>query len=176
MPGMIQEREVPVVSFVGKSGAGKTTAVEQVIRELKRRGYRIGTVKHDAHGFDLDQPGKDTWRHAQAGSDVVAISGPHKMALIRRLDEEMPLDEVVSLMGDVDLVLTEGYKRGSRPKIEVSRQARGTELLCGAEELIGIMADHAVDMAVPQFALDDAAGVVNLLERLYLARSEESAR
>jgi molybdopterin-guanine dinucleotide biosynthesis protein B len=173
---MTRGRAVPVVSFVGKSGVGKTTAVEHVIRELKRRGYRVGTVKHDAHGFELDRPGKDTWRHAQAGSDVVAISGPHKMALIRTLDEEMPLDDVVGLMGDVDLVITEGYKRGSRPKVEVSRQARGTDLLCSAEELIGIMADYVVDMAVPQFALDDAAGVVNLLERLYLASSEEPER
>ncbi len=103
---------VPVVSFVGKSGVGKTTALELVIRELKRRGRRVGTVKHDAHGFDMDKPGKDSWRHAEAGSDAVAVSGPHKMALIRRLDEEMALDDIVRLMGDVEIVLTEGYKRG----------------------------------------------------------------
>ncbi len=71
-------------------------------------------------------------------------------------------------MGDVDLVITEGYKRGDKPKIEVTRQERGTELLCQAEELIGIMTDYPVDMPVPQFALDDAAGVVDLLEKLYL--------
>jgi molybdopterin-guanine dinucleotide biosynthesis protein B len=173
---MSRDGRVPVVSMVGKSGVGKTTTLERVLREIKQRGYRVGTVKHDTHGFEVDQPGKDSWRHAQAGSDAVAISGPSKMALIRRLDEEMSLDEIVALMGDVDLVITEGYKRGDRPKIEVSRLERGTELLCRADELIGIMADYAVDMPVPQFALDDAVGVVDLLETLYLRDAEETEK
>ena len=163
-----------MISVVGRSGVGKTTALELIVRELKRRGYRVGTVKHDAHGFDIDKPGKDSWRHAQAGSDAVVVSGPRKMALIRQLDEEMPLDEIVGLMGGVDIVLTEGYKRGDKPKIEVTRRERGTELLCQAQELIGIMADYPVSMPVPQFALDDAAGVVDLLERLYLHHTGEA--
>jgi molybdopterin-guanine dinucleotide biosynthesis protein B len=158
----------PVISVVGRSGVGKTTALELVIREIKRRGYKVGTIKHDVHGFEVDTPGKDSWRHAKAGSDAVVISGPRKMALIRIVDEEMSLDRIVELMGDVDLVLTEGYKRGNRPKIEVTRWEQGTELLCRAEELLGIMADYPVDMPVPQFALDDAPGVVDLLERRYL--------
>jgi molybdopterin-guanine dinucleotide biosynthesis protein B len=156
--------------MVGKSGAGKTTALERVIQEIKRRGYRVGTVKHDTHGFDVDRPGKDSWRHARAGSDAVVISGPRKMALIRQLESEVPLDDIVSLMGDLDLVITEGYKKGDKPKIEVTRRERGTQLLCQADELIGIMADYPVDMPVPQFALEDAAGVVDLLETLYLRR------
>lgn len=159
---------VPVISVVGKSGVGKTTALERVIREIKRRGYRVGTVKHDTHGFEVDKPGKDSWRHTRAGSDAVVISGPRRMALIRQLDEEMTLDQVVDLMGDVDLVLTEGYKSGDKPKIEVTRRERGTELLCQSDELIGIMADYPVSMPVPQFALEDAAGIVDLIEELYL--------
>ena len=157
-------RPVPVVSLVGKSGVGKTTVLERVLREIKRRGYKVGTVKHDAHGFDIDRPGKDSWRHAQAGSDVVVISGPKKLALVRRLDAEMPLDEVLSLLNDLDLVITEGYKRGDEPKVEVTRRERGTELLCDADELIAIMTDYEVDMPVPQFALEDAVGLVDLLE------------
>ena len=168
---MTKDGGVPVISMVGKSGVGKTTALERVIREIKRRGYKVGTVKHDTHGFDVDRPGKDSWRHAQAGSDVVVISGPHKMALIRQLDSEVSLDDIVSLLGDLDLIITEGYKKGDKPKIEVTRQARGTQLLCQPEELIGIMADYPVDMPVPQFALEDAAGVVDLLETLYLSRA-----
>lgn len=160
------DRRPPVISMVGKSGVGKTTALERVIREIKRRGYRLGTVKHDTHGFEIDKPGKDSWRHAQAGSDAVVISGPRKMALVRQLEAEMPLDRIVELMGDVDLVITEGYKRGDRPKIEVARRERGTELLCRPDELLAIMTDYPVDMPVPQFALDDAAGVVDLLEEL----------
>jgi len=168
-----ERRRVPIVSMVGKSGVGKTTALELVIREIKQRGYRIGTVKHDTHGFEVDKPGKDSWRHGQAGSDAVVISGPRKMALIRQLDRELALDEIVELMGDVDLVITEGYKRGEKPKIEVTRQARGTDLLCTADELIGIMADYPVDLPVPQFALEDAAGIVDLLEKLYLQNTDE---
>jgi molybdopterin-guanine dinucleotide biosynthesis protein B len=170
----VSERtRVPIVSMVGKSGVGKTTALELVIREIKQRGYRVGTVKHDTHGFEVDKPGKDSWRHGQAGSDAVVISGPRKMALIRQLDRELALDEIVALMGDVDLVITEGYKSGDKPKIEVTRSARGTDLLCTPDELIGIMADYPVDMPVPQFALEDAAGIVDLLEKLYLQNTHE---
>jgi molybdopterin-guanine dinucleotide biosynthesis protein B len=169
---MNEGTKVPVISVVGKSGVGKTTVLERIIREIKHRGYRVGTVKHDTHGFDVDKPGKDSWRHARAGSDAVVISGPRKMALIRQLDEEMPLDRIVPLMGDVDLVITEGYKGGEKPKIEVTRLERGTELLCQPEELVGIMADYAVDMPVPQFGLEDTAGVVDLLEELYLRGSK----
>jgi molybdopterin-guanine dinucleotide biosynthesis protein B len=163
-----------VVSIVGKSGVGKTTVLERVIREIKQRGYRVGTVKHDIHGFEMDKPGKDSWRHARAGSDAVVVSGPRKMALIRKTDQEMSLDEIVPLMGDVDLVITEGYKRGSKPKIEVSRLERGAGLLCQPEELIGIMADYPLDVPVPRFDLDDATGIVDLLERLYLRRFKET--
>ena len=170
---MRPDRRVPIVSLVGKSGVGKTTVLERLIREMKRRGYRVGTIKHDTHGFEVDKPGKDSWRHAQAGSDAVAISGPHKMALIRTLDAEMSVEDIAQLMGDVDLVITEGYKRGDKPKIEVTRQERGMELLCRPEELIGIMADYPVDMPVPQFPLDDAVGIVDLLESLYLQSVEK---
>jgi molybdopterin-guanine dinucleotide biosynthesis protein B len=161
-------RSVPVVSFVGRSGVGKTTALERVIRELKQRGFKVGTVKHDAHDFEMDRPGKDSWRHGQAGSDVVVISGPHKMAMIRKLDQELPLDSILPLMGELDLVLTEGYKRGDRPKVEVSRGEWGTELLCEAGELVALMCDYRSNVPVPQFGLEDAAGVADLLVGLFI--------
>ena len=170
---MSGNQRVPIISVVGKSGVGKTTALEKIIREFKRRGYRLGTVKHDAHGFEVDKPGKDSWRHTQAGSDAVAIAGPNKMALIRQVGQEMPLDEIVPLMGDVDIILTEGFKRGDKPKIEVSRLARGTGLLCQAEELIAILTDYPIDMPVPQFALEDAQGIVDLVEELFLKHHRE---
>ena len=163
----MKDNKPPVVSVVGRSGVGKTTALERIVRELKRRGYRVGTVKHDTHGFEMDKPGKDSWRHARAGSDSVVVSGPRKMALIRQLPEELPLDEIVPLMGDIDIIMTEGYKRGDKPKIEVTRKERRTELLCHAGELIGVLTDYPVGLSVPQFALDDAAGIVDLLEGLY---------
>ncbi len=161
---------LPIVSIVGKSGAGKTTLLEKMIGELKRRGYRVATVKHDTHGFEIDQPGKDSWRHAQAGSDSVVISSPNRLALIKRLDKEMALDEIAALLLDVDIILTEGYKRGDKPKIEVSRREKGSELLCTEEELVAIVTDHPFDLNVPQFDLDDTAGIVDLVEESFLRR------
>lgn len=167
---------VPVVSIVGRSKVGKTTLLEKLIRELRSRGYRVATVKHDVHGFEIDHPGKDTWRHAQAGSDLVAIAGPGRLAMIARTEGEMSLDEVVARLPiTVDIVLTEGYKRGDKPKIEVSRAACGRELLCSEDELLAVATDERYGgMAVPQYGLDDAAGLVDLLEERLIAPSSHS--
>jgi molybdopterin-guanine dinucleotide biosynthesis protein B len=162
---------VPIVSVVGKSGAGKTTFLEQLVRELKRRGYRLAVVKHDTHGFEIDKPGKDTWRMAQAGTDVVVISSPEKMAMIKKTGRDLPLDEIARYIGDdVDLILSEGYKRGDKPKIEISRAEVSSELLCTEDELIALVTDQAFDINVPQFALDDFGGLADLLEREVLRR------
>lgn len=157
----------PVVSVVGKSDSGKTTLLEGLIREMKRRGYRVGTIKHDAHSFEMDRPGTDTWRHAQAGSDHVVISSPQRVASIRRVEQEQTLDELVATMTDVDIVLTEGYRRGNAPKIEVSRQARSQTLLCSPEELIAVVTDYPVEIGVPRFDLDDYAGLADLIEKRF---------
>jgi len=160
---------IPIVSVVGKSNVGKTTFLEKLISELVRRGYRVGAVKHDVHGFELDRPGKDSWRLAQAGSAVVALSSPERVALIRRVSREMTVDEIALLMGpELDIILTEGYKRGDRPKIEISRQAVSGELLCSPNELVALVSDQEHSVSVPQFGLDDAAGVAGLLEKKYL--------
>ncbi|MGQ9630236.1 MAG: molybdopterin-guanine dinucleotide biosynthesis protein B [bacterium] len=166
---------VPIVSVVGKSDSGKTTFIEKLIPILKGRGYKIATVKHDTHGFELDREGKDTWRHARAGADSVLISGPQKMALIKRVDGEMGLDEIVAEYArDADLVITEGYKRGDKPKIEVSRREVSTDLLCDERELLAIVADHPLDLKVPQFAPDDAEGVADLIEEKILKKARGS--
>ncbi len=159
----------PIISVVGKSGAGKTVFLEKLIGELKSRGYRVGTVKHDAHGFQIDQPGKDSWRHAQAGSDTVVLSSPQRVAVIKRLGEEMDLDEIAqAYLQDVDLILTEGYKSGPKMKIEVSRGQRSRHLISSREELIAIVADQSFDVPIPQFDLDDVAGVADLLKEWLL--------
>ncbi len=112
---------IPVVSFVGNSGSGKTTLLEGVVRELKRLGYRVAVVKHAPCGFDIDQPGKDSWRLTQAGSDVVVISSSERMAFIERVGVELTLTQIKDLIGDrVDIVLTEGYKQANTVKIEVA--------------------------------------------------------
>jgi molybdopterin-guanine dinucleotide biosynthesis protein B len=162
---------IPIISIVGKSGVGKTTFLEKLVRELKRRGHRVAVIKHDTHGFDIDRPGKDTWRMAQAGSDVVVISSPFKMAMIKKTDYDMSVDEIAAIIGNsVDLILTEGYKRGDKPKIEVSRAGVSRELLCKPEELLALATDQAFDVPVPHFGLSDAAGLVDFLEQKVLKR------
>ena len=96
---------IPVVSIVGKSNSGKTTLLEKLIPELKRRGYRVATVKHDTHGFEVDQPGKDTWRLAQAGADAVVISSSDKLALIKRVRDEL---DVTILLIEHDMKVVMG--------------------------------------------------------------------
>jgi len=162
----------PVISVVGKSGVGKTVFLEKLIAELKGRGIRVATVKHDVHGFDIDRPGKDSWRHAQAGSDTVVISSPHKLAVIKRLDEEMTLDHIVeAYLQDMDLVVTEGYKSGAKLKIEVSRQQRSREMISSPQELIAVVSDQRFEISVPQFDLDDATAVADLIEERFLRPS-----
>ncbi len=142
------------------------------MRELKDRGYRVAVVKHTHEDFDIDQPGKDTWRLAQAGGDVVAISSGRKTAVIEHSSTEMLLDEIIApFKNRVDIVLTEGYKNGSAAKIEISRCDRGEELLCREEDLLAIVSDRRFSLKVRQFDLGDAAGVVNLL----LSQVDENA-
>jgi molybdopterin-guanine dinucleotide biosynthesis protein B len=140
-----------------------------LIRELKRRGYRVGTIKHDAHSFEIDRPGKDTWRHAEAGSDHVVISSPQRVASIRRIEREQSLEELAAQMTNIDIILTEGYERGNAPKIEVSRQARSKTLICQPNELLALTTDQPFDLDVPQYGLNDVQGLVDLVEAHFLA-------
>ncbi|MDO0825891.1 molybdopterin-guanine dinucleotide biosynthesis protein B [Desulfosporosinus nitroreducens] len=160
--------QIPVISIVGgKSNSGKTTLLVKIIREAKRRGWRVATVKHDVHGFEMDQPGKDTWRHAQAGADIVAISSPHKIAILESVSEDQPLDAIIARIREVDVIFTEGYKKGNKPKIEVFRSAVHQELLTKPEELIAIASDVSFDNGIPCFGLDDAEGICDLIEKLF---------
>jgi len=161
----------PVISVVGKSGSGKTVFLEKLISVLNRRGLKIGVIKHDPHGFEIDTPGKDSWRHARAGSATVVLSSPERLAIIKRLDEEMTLDALVSTyLQDVDLVITEGYKTGRKKKIEVSRRERSQDLVSPTQDLIAIVTDQNFDLPVPHFGLDDAEALADLLEEEVLRR------
>ncbi len=166
---------IPIVSIVGKSDAGKTTLIEKLIPELKRRGYRVATIKHDAHRFDIDHPGKDSYRHFHAGADWTVIGSPDKIASVRRLDRELTLDEIAAQIAGVDLILTEGYKREARCRIEVSRRARAAELISLPEELFAIAADYPIDAGVPVYDLNDAAGLADLIEREVLHSKKPGA-
>jgi molybdopterin-guanine dinucleotide biosynthesis protein B len=156
----MNNQSIPVISFVAKSGSGKTTLLEKVIKRLKEENIKLAVIKHDAHQFDMDKPGKDTWKLAQAGADIVAISSPTKVAVIEKVEEEKKLDEVISMLSPVDLILTEGYKTGNKPKIEVFRSAAHQELLCSASELIAIASDVNLNIGVPCYDINDVEGIV----------------
>ncbi len=161
---------IPVISVVGKSKVGKTTLLVKMLAEIKKRGYRVATIKHDVHGFTIDQPGKDTWKHARAGSDIVIISSPQKVAIIEKVDAEKKLDEIIKKLDPehLDLIITEGYKKEDKPKIEVFRSAVSTTLLCGKEELFAVVTDVPLNTGVPEFGHDDGAGIVDLIEKMFL--------
>nr|NIR17513.1 molybdopterin-guanine dinucleotide biosynthesis protein B [Desulfobacterales bacterium]NIW15817.1 molybdopterin-guanine dinucleotide biosynthesis protein B [Candidatus Bathyarchaeota archaeon] len=108
-----------IVSIVGKSGSGKTTLLEKLIPELTGMGLKVGTIKHDVHGFEIDHPGKDSWRHKQAGSRITIISSPQRIGMVMDVDHDHTLDELASFFSGVDIILTEGYKRENKPKIEI---------------------------------------------------------
>lgn len=163
----------PIVFVVGKSNSGKTTIVERLIAEFKRRGYRVATIKHEAYGFDIDKPGKDSWRHAQAGSDAVVLSSAQKLALIKNVDHEPSIAELARLIGtDFDIIIVEGFKRGKGLKIEVHRKELG-ELICDPRELMALVSDEALALDVPQFHPDDVLALAELIEKRLPASKEE---
>ncbi len=152
-----------VISFVGHSNSGKTTLLERVIKELKSRGYRLATIKHTRHTFDIDQAGKDSWRFAEAGSDTIFLSSPHKLALIKQLTRETDLEELINVAcNDTDFVLLEGYKEGRFPKIEVHRKESGS-LACSSQELLAVVTDEPLNMAVPEFSFDQTKALVDFM-------------
>ncbi len=160
---------VPVISVVGNSGAGKTTFLEKLIRVLKSRGYRIAAIKHDVHNFQIDHPGKDSWRLTQAGCDVVILSSAERLALLEEVRAERTLDQLVDMVsGQADIVLTEGYRGASAQKIEVSRRAHSTALTAALDDLIAIVTDQPFDYDVPQFGLEDARAVADFLEKRFV--------
>lgn len=158
----------PLVSFIGKSGVGKTTLIEKLIAELKRRGYRVAVVKHHVHTTSLDAPGKDSWRFAEAGASLALVSSPVELARFERVPRELTLNEIAAQIDNVDLILTEGFKRETAPKIEVSRAALSTDLIGRAGELIAVVSDHPIALDLPRFDLDGAAGLATFIEKKFL--------
>ena len=160
---------IPVVTFIGKSGSGKTTLLEKLVTELKSRGYKLATVKHHSHrGFEIDEPGKDSWRFAQAGSDQVVIASPDKIASYRKIERELSLDEIAMSISNVDLILVEGYKQAEKPALEILRAANSRELIGSREQCFAVAADFPLDLGVPQFSLDDIQGIADLIEQRFL--------
>ncbi len=167
---------MPVVSIVGQGKSGKTTLIEKLIPELKSRGYRVATVKHTHQNLELDTPGKDSWRYAQAGSDAVFISTPKNLALIQSVAQDASIKDIARLISaDCDILIVEGFHDAHVPKIEVHRKETGKELRCKPEELKAIATDEKLNVDVPQLKLDDVSGIADFIEtKLVGKRNDET--
>jgi len=155
---------VPIVCFVGRSNSGKTTFIERVIPELVRAGYKVATVKHAGHGFDLDTEGKDSWRHKQAGASSVVVLSKGSMAMFADVSDQMKVEDVRDrfLDGSYDLILAEGWKNEGYPKIVIVREQVG-EISISPDGLLAVVSDKPVDLKVPVFGLDDVPAVASLI-------------
>jgi molybdopterin-guanine dinucleotide biosynthesis protein B len=156
-----------VFGLAGWSGSGKTTLVTRLLPELIRDGLSVSTVKHAHHAFDLDQPGKDSWLHREAGASEVMVASAARWALMHehRGAGEPPLEALIGRMTPVDLLLVEGFKSGAHAKLEVHRPALGKPLLCRDDpHIVAVASDAAIaGLALPLFALDDVAAIARFI-------------
>jgi molybdopterin-guanine dinucleotide biosynthesis protein B len=161
---------LPIICIVGASDSGKTTFLEKLIPELAARGYRVGAIKHDAHSFEMDHEGKDTWRLRRAGARAIAISSPDLFASIRGTEVEMSLEEIgARYFWTEDILVAEGFKRAHFPKIEIFRSKIESKPICGPKDnLVAIVSDDEADTPVPRFSFADLRGVADLVENRYL--------
>ena len=161
----------PIISIVGNSDSGKTTLIEGLIMELKKRDYRVAVIKHTGADFELDAVSKDSWRFSQAGSEVSAISSAHKLAVVKNLESDMSPQELSRFIcGDYDLILTEGFKRSDCPKIEIHHKGQDKQLLSPPEQLLAVITDENMDVDVPRFSRNEVPKIADLIEKTLMTR------
>jgi molybdopterin-guanine dinucleotide biosynthesis protein B len=162
-----------IVSFIGKSNSGKTTLLEKVIVELTSRKYKVATIKHTTEEATLDTPGKDTWRHLRAGSKATAIGSDKRIVLIKPVKRKSTVEEMARLLGeDYDIIITEGFKQGPYPKIEVHRREVGP-LLSDIKNVIAIATNESLDTEARQFSIDDPVSVADFIEEEFIKPQDE---
>lgn len=176
-----------VLGFAGYSGSGKTTLIEQLIPRLTRRGLRVSLIKHAHHNFDIDHPGKDSYRHREAGASEVMLVSGRRWAMVHELrDEPEPsLEEQLARMSPCDLVLVEGFKKSAIPKIEIHRPAHGAprmpaeemNIIALATDANGDVAGNRAACALPQLELNDPDEIAGfILEYLELTPRRATQR
>jgi molybdopterin-guanine dinucleotide biosynthesis protein MobB len=164
-----------IISIVGKSSSGKTTLLEKLIAELKKRGYKVAIVKHSHHKDDIDTAAKDTWRFTKAGSEISAINSLDHLAIYRRMDNYFdPQDISNFVLWDFDILLTEGFKGSKYPKIEVHRNEQGKELLTDPKLLLAVVTDKPLGVDVPQLSHDDVSGIADIIEKTITSQNNEN--
>lgn len=157
-----------VINIVGcKSNVGKTFVMEGLIKELKARNYKIATIKHDVHGFDIDHEGKDTYKHRVAGADTVIISSKNRYAKIKEVQEEIGLDTIIKdIINENDVILIEGYKRSNLRKIEVYNSEISENIISSKDRLIAIASDRLFKYEdVEVLYKEDFKSLVDLIEK-----------
>ena len=164
-------KKTRAIAVVGNSGAGKTTLLERLIPALKGKGLRVGVVKHDAHRFDIDHPGKDSHRLTVAGADTMMITSSEKLAMVKRHAGSPPIEELLErYFSDMDLVLVEGFRGSSLPKIEVHRKDFRRALICRGERndpvLAAVASDEPLDVDVPVLDLNDPGAIAEFIASL----------
>lgn len=156
-----------VIGVVGWKNNGKTTLVVRLVEHLVAQGLKVSTIKHAHHGIDLDHPGKDSWRHREAGANEVVLATSRRWILMHELRDEAepPLADLLAKLAPVDLVIVEGFKGTSLPKIEVHRTERGTDLIAERDpDVVAVAADVALPrIAVPVVHLDDIPAIARVV-------------
>lgn len=154
---------IPAIGFAAWSGTGKTTLIEKLVLTLKAQGYRVAVIKHDAHRFEIDKEGKDSWRFTKAGADMTLISSAEKTAIV----EQRPrtFEENLSMIHDVDLILVEGYKQEHIPKIGIRRKATGKGFPHPLEQYIAVVTDDPPDADIPVFGLEDIEAIAEFIKK-----------
>jgi len=164
-----------IFGIVGWSGSGKTELLVKLLPEFRRRGFKVSTMKHTHHNFDMDKPGKDSYRHREAGAEEVMVASGGRWALVHELrDEPEPdMDFLIGQMTPVDLLLIEGFKRNKHPKMEVSRPATGKSLIAVEDDtIVAVASDEHIDgVTVPLFDLDNVIEVADFIIKFTGARA-----
>ena len=165
----------PILCFVGRSNSGKTMLIERLIPVLVQEGYRIATIKHAGHGFDLDTEGKDSWRHKQAGASTVIVTSKGSLAMFTDVDEEVRVEELRDryVREGIDLIIAEGWRSEGYPKIVVVRDHVG-EVEVSPEGLLAMVSNEPLDRVpegVPVLDPDDIAGVAAVITKRFPRRS-----
>ena len=162
----------PILSFVGRSNSGKTTLIERLIPELVLAGYRIATIKHAGHGFELDTEGKDSWRHKRAGASNVIVLSKGSMAMFADVPEEMKVEEVRDRFVDshIDLIIAEGWKSEGYPKVVVVREGL-EEVQYSPDGLLAVVSMKPIKLPVPCLDRDDIKGLTEIIIKHFPIRS-----
>jgi len=168
---------IKAVAFIARSGTGKTTLMELLLPILVGRRYRVGAIKHDAHRFDIDHPGKDSHRLTAAGAATMLITSSEKLALVKKHVKSPPVEELIDLyFRDMDLVLVEGFQKSGLPKIELFRKEKNDPLICRGEiddpTLAAVASDALLEVDVPLLDLNAPETIAEFIEEKILKNAE----